>query len=231
MSLTPILAAANSWESLLIFVGLVLISAISNWLKKKRAGQGEADWPAEENTLPIPRPRPPAQTPPRPTPSQPRNWEEELRRLLGEEEPAHPPPVPAPRTPPTAAPTPASTSKPVKLPPAPVVSQPLSTFEMPPMLQEISVEDSPNLELSHREMELARMDESRQSHQRAARLQGQVADQMQQANEQVSRHTHARRLSASTEAAQVVAMLRHPRTARQAFVASLVFDPPKAFEA
>ena len=222
----PLFAATNSWESLLIAVAFVLISVVANWLKKKRGGEGEAEWPAEQNTLPIPRPRPPSQAPPQPAPSQPRDWEEELRRLLGEEELAPPPPVPASRPQPSAAPmpSPASVAKPIKLSPAP------SPFEMPPLLQSISVEDSPNLELSHREMELARMEESRAAHQRAARLQGQVAEQMQQVNELVSRHTHARQVSAAAEAAQVVAMLRHPRTARHAFVASLVFGPPKAFE-
>ena len=227
----PLFAVTNSWESLLIAVVLIAISAISNWLKKKRASNDSETWPSEESTLPIPRSRPPARTSTptaSPAPAKRLDWEEELRRLLGEEEPAPPPPVPTPR--PQASTAPPPVSKPVKLPPPPVVSQTLSTIEMPPVLQSISVEDSPNLELSHREMQLARMDESRQSHQRAARVSGQVAEQMQRADEQVSRHTHARRLSASTEAAQVVALLRHPRTARHAFVASLVFGPPKAFE-
>ena len=234
MNLTPIFAAGNSWESLLVVVGLVLISAISNWLTKKRASEESETWPAEENSLPIPRPRPPAQPPiprtaPAPPPAKRLDWEDELRRLLGEDDPASPPPMPVPRPPPKTAP-PALAPKQVKLPPAPVVTRTPPPFEIPSVLQSIDVENSPNLELSHRDWELAQMEESRRAYQIGTRLPGQVAEQMRQADERVERHTAGRRPRASSDNTELLAMLRQRHTARQAFIASLVFGPPKGFE-
>jgi len=107
--------AASSFEGLLVALGIVLLSAVSNWVQRRRQSQGRKDG----NEAPRPRPLPPPSSPagrtgvssPQPhlgsapslsptgrLPARGFDWEKELRRLLeGEAEPTPPPEAAAPR--------------------------------------------------------------------------------------------------------------------------------------
>jgi hypothetical protein len=74
------------------------------------------------------------------------------------------------------------------------------------------------------------MAEARQDSQKASQLSAQVAERMHQVDENVAHHLRKSRTTVSSQTAELVRVLRQPRTARQAFVTSLVFGPPKALD-
>jgi hypothetical protein len=219
-----IIAVGTSWESLLVFLGLILVSAISNWLKQKRQGNQTDSWPEQTESPKRPQARrpsatmPPGPAAPRPQPKRP-SWEDELRRLLGEEQEQPPPP---PRPP----------FRPVIqiLPPPKPATPPATPPQIPKSLDRTSSQESPNLELSTRKLELARMAESKQAYQTGQQLPQQVAGLLQEVDVEVARHPRAIRRAVPREAARALHMLRDPSSARQAFIVSLVFGPPKALE-
>jgi hypothetical protein len=128
--------AASSVESLLVILGIILLSSISNWLQRRRQSQGGGDGPTE--TAPTPRPVPkrrpesqpaarpappggasvPSSGPTAPKPERRIDWEEELRRLLeGDLAPTPPPPRPPPPAPVTVqAPRPVAAPPPLRSP-------------------------------------------------------------------------------------------------------------------
>ena len=218
-----LLAVGNSWESLLVFAAFILLSSIANWLKRRRGGKETDAWPAETDVPAPRRPIQPTTTRPPPAPAVPQpakrfDWEQELRRLLGEEEPPKPQPAAPPPLPPVVARTPK---------PAPA---PSSFPRIPSVLEKIDVEKTPNLEQATRVFPLTRMAESQQDFQKASQMSAQVAERMHQVDEHVAHHAIRHRTTVSSQTAELVRVLRQPRTARQAFAASLVFGPPKALD-
>ncbi len=214
-------------EKLLIILAFVLLPALSNWLKK-RSEQSQRDKLPDSGNVSSP-PRRPPQTSgpppaaPRPRPAKAFDWEEELRRLLEGEAappippPSRPPPIIIEKLPPEPAPVPAMERReapvapPVRFPsplpkPAAPVAQPV---EMPARLAQLAEADRV-------------YEEARQLPERVAELLHQVAEPG--AKPAV---TQAAELS---DAAVGVRLLRNPHTVRQAFVASLVFGPPKSLE-
>src|SRR5678815_301962 len=99
-----VFALGTSWESLLVVLGFILLSALSNWIKQRRQGAEPDPWttrdarsgPSSQQDKPAPPHIPRASTP------APKHvgWEEELRRLLEGDELEQTPPPPLPTPPP-----------------------------------------------------------------------------------------------------------------------------------
>ena len=243
---------AASLESLLVFAVIILLSALSNWLKQRKEQESRRK---QGKPTPVQARGHPTQPAPVnhevPPPARPTDWQEELRRLLaGETEappapppalppavPSTPPPVPARETTPASRPSPAPpvlapapflrrTSLPVPSSvEAPVLIPPGS--HLPPEAEELDAEPAPTFVL-------APLQTSAAAYGRASQLDDETAAHMQDVvrrteqampADQATRHT-----ALPAETALVLAQLRHPRTARQAVLASMILGPPKALE-
>lgn len=187
-------------ESILTLLVVALLAGLSNWLQRRAQSRHEA--PPEPHELPpVPGRRPPARPPAPPSPTMESTLERELRRLLGEEPPPPPrQPPPAPAPPPIQVHTP-----PPIIPPAP------------------PVRTSPTL--------VSRQDTAPSL--RPARAATRVRDVIQNAEQLRRRYEASSAIARKTErspASIVASLTRNPAAARQAFVASVVFNPPKALE-
>ena len=196
MSLTPIIAA-GLFDSPWVIIALVIASGIANWLSKRRAEKNGELPPSDQETS-----APPSAAPP--------DWEERLRRMLGEDVPtATPPPTAAP--PPIIRPTEPPRSAPPLLRPARQAAPPAPPRRPPPVeIVPVIVPQSVN-EASAEIEETGRRYELQEAAAKAALLRQAM--------------TRAPRRTTGLKAA-----LRQPQAARQAFVASLVFGPPKGLE-
>lgn len=198
---------AESWESLIAFVVILLLSGLGNWLRQRKAPPPES-WTEEEET---PSPRPGRSRPEfeesRPTPPA-FDLERELRRMLGEEPPAPPPP------PPVIVAAPMETRPPLR-PPAPTL-----------VAEDLEPRPAPGFEL-------AALTEAQAAYQRASTIDANAQALLEAAKARAAQHrvgpiSHPRGGHAP-EVAAVLAALRSPRTARQAILASIILGPPKAF--
>lgn len=208
------LFAANLFDGPWLLALIVIVSALANWLSKRRQ-EKEAD----EHT----------ETEPPPLPNQPKgefDLEEAMRRLLGEETPPRqpvPPPI-IPRTAPDRPPAEADWQDAEDFQPEPAWREEVqerraeareTTVQLPPLIRSTPVVParadvpirSPGVEQARAAHRLATLTEA------GARPATVV-------------HGGARRLRAGARAAY----WRNPRNAREAFVASLVFGPPKGLE-
>lgn len=222
-------------DSLLITLVVVAIAALSNWLQHRAQAREEA--PPEPGPQPPRdrRPQPPVPAPPRsrqPVPPQttaprperePRrpetDWEEVVRRFLGGESPAPPPvqprtprPEPKPIAPPVQAPLPPIQPRPLVVvpPPTAAYSAPSTPVPAPPSTYDAAYSKAQHLHetVSKRLREVHAHPEHRVH--RAPAPTGR-------------RHT--------IPEISLIHRIRHdPAAARGAFVASLVFGPPKGLE-
>lgn len=220
----PILA--ESWESLIAFVVIMAISGIASWLKQRKGGPPQP-WGDEEegDTPPLRRTGPP------PQPAEPEpvfDLERELRRMLGQEPEAQPPPPPV-----------AQPDTPAPVPPLVVVSPASSRSGMPPRPgsgppvlgprsdRDLDALDAPTFEL-------APMTESAAARARAGAVDDAALARIEAARQRTEHalgtaaRPDARRMS--PEVAALLASLRQPATARQAVLAAVVLGPPKALE-
>ncbi len=211
-------AASNSWVTLVVFLGFILLSALSNYLKRKQAEKSAPPIPDDSSS-----PRRTNQPPPRKA-----TWEEEIQKLLAGEttEESVPPvlaeiprPVPTPAAPP---PLPAHLAR-NRIPRA---SMPVPAPAAP---------DNEELEEFSEDIHarLARLNESAAAYTRASHLTERVTERMRTVDA-TTEHArpdapvaHVRR---SPEIASAVGLLRKSDSARQAMIASVVFGQPKAFE-
>jgi hypothetical protein len=195
VSITPIIAA-GLFDSPWVIIAIVVASGIANWLSKRRA--------AKNGELP-----PSDQQPSAPPSAAPPDWEERLRRMLGEDVPtATPPPTVAP--PPIIRPSAPTSSAPPLLRPA---RQPMSSAppRRPPPVEVVPLIVPHTVKEASAEIgETVRRYELQEAAARAA-LQQSIA-------------------RAPRRAPGLKASLRQPQAARQGFVASLVFGPPKGLE-
>ncbi len=197
------LFAAGLFDSPWIVAALIIGSALANWLAKRRQ-EKQARHQSEGDE-----PSPPASTPPGEF-----NLEETLRRLMGEEPP---PQAPTPPVIPRAARG--------ELPPARTWSEeePLPPEPAPPPAR-------PAAPLSRPAITLAQVSVTRRE---ASEPEEQAARRFEQLNEQgrhparVVSHTRQR---PSRSGPRGASRWRDARSVRRAFVASLVFAPPKSFE-
>ncbi len=211
----------------------MIVSAISEWLKK-RAGQN--DEIPQIDPFPKPNtPRPNAPRPPAPVSSQ--------RQPPPPSRQSQPPPLSSPRPAGKTAPTPpldwraevrrlkeemarraqaGNEGPPVKTqrgpspPPAPA---PAATLKNP--LQTAA----PG--------RLAKLSESAAAHERASSLAGEVGQRLAAVDQMTEQHragSPRSRHTASAELQQAVALARRPQGARQAMALSIIFGKPKALE-
>ena len=214
----------NFW----ILLALVIGSAIWEWLKKKgqteqtRSGHGEPESPHSTSAPHRPATAPPAASP-HPATSE---WEKELRRLLGGEPPvAKPPPIARPPVRPVILHEPGPSRS-----PRPVVAAAPVARTVPPRLAESRIAEAERSVV----VQLPALEESTTAYQRASHLHEGVAERLKRVEEITEHHLGKvpalLRPNLSAETAQTISLVRHPRTARQAMIASLIFGPPRALE-
>jgi hypothetical protein len=211
-------AAIDTVIGLLVFFA---IAAVSSWLKKRQRGDHETG---------------PAPPPPRRPGSKPAGWEEELRRLLEGDEPTSPPPMP-PRPPPVpTVPAPKRVFTPPKaVTPAEEMERGLAV-ELPTLTQSAqSYQRASQLEQQVEQFmqRRAALSTSAAAFERASQLDVKVSEHLRQVVEQTptpARVPGRRLWVRSPDAAQAVALLRHPPSLRSALLASVILGPPKALE-
>lgn len=190
---------------------LVILSGLSSWLKK-RGSPEEGDVWTPEAPPPLARSdRSPLETKgvPRPVPSS--NWEDELRRLLGESQPPSPPPGP-----------------PVIVPEKPAhtteanIPRPGSASPARSILATEDTEEPSGLPLD--------LVEARKAHEHALQKQEEVLKRLKLAGSPVVVLPATHRPAVPDDLQNLLAGLRGHSQVRQAFAASIVFGPPKAFE-
>ncbi len=198
------LFAAGLFDSPWVIAALVIGSALANWLAKRRQ-EKQARNQSEDESPPPASSAPPGEF----------NLEETLRRLMGEEPPA-PSPAPPPLIPRAAR---------RDLPP---VQTPTEIKPLPPeWMRQPARSASPVLQPP-----IALATAGMLAHE--ARLEdAQAVQRFEQLNEQ-GRHpakvvTHTRQRPVRS-GARGTSRWRDVRSVRRAFVASLVFAPPKSFE-
>lgn len=243
---------AASWESLLVMVAVMVISAASNWVKKRQE-QAEAEKhrldgpPLKPTPLPNRTPRPPG-APPRPAPMT--DWETELRRLLDGNSPTEGPTPPPRTTPQPTAPVldPAPTVVVVRPSPirpvvisrgapaqeAPVASGTLEeSVAIPPHNSPVRFPSArPSLENAPApDFQLASMAESQSAINRGLAVDNMAAARLATAvslTEQAKPMTLLRRETVSPALKAMADQLSRRDDVRRAFLASIVLGPPKA---
>ena len=212
-------------KNLIQFLVVILFfagGAIVNWIKRRNQSEEPPDTNSEREIPPPPRPtRQPTQPAPPPAASRPParkiNWEEELRRMLGEPETAPPPLPPAPAR---------RETRPAPAPPPVIILPPLQT-PRPAPIRPMAVEQERGLPV-----QFAGLTDSAQSYARASQLDAQVADHLRQISQQVQHHAVRPKADvASLGVAQTLALLRNRQTLRSVIMASVILGPPKALEA
>lgn len=213
----PLLAA--SFESLIIFVVILLLSAVANWVKTRK-GLGEASWEEDETQPPPagPRQRPPAGGTPPSRPKPVFDLEGELRRLFGEEpEPRPAPPPVLPR--PVVEPQPSEVFVPVVLAPAPAPASPSRGRTAVEAASATAGESARLASVASSYLKSGTAGRAAMDRAEAARLASQF--------ESRAGSVRDRRRAGSPEVASVLALLERPATARQAILASVILGPPK----
>lgn len=214
------------FESLITALIFLVVGAIVTWFQKKNQEKQEREnpkppMPARPNT-----PRPTIS--PRPAAPRPSSWEDELRRLLGDETAAPPPPVrptppvvkaPTPVIIPTVRPTPIPAPRPIPVVPVPV-AQPAPTLAT--LTGAAQVEQSVK--------DLGAMQESRRAYERASQLDVTMANRIATTPGKPVQTTSVVHRVVPPEVTQVVSLFKSARTARQAVIASIILGPPRALE-
>ena len=194
----------------LFVIVAIIASFVWSAYQKRRA--------EEESSEPLLPPKPKGSGPPsrpgpqRPAqqsrPTEPRSWEEELRRVLQGESPTAPPPVVIVREP-APAPPPLPRARPA---PAPRIA------EANPMDVGLPVA-------------MPSLTQSAAAHHRATHLDEAVAERMRKVGERLATHKVA--LGQKTSAVEIrraLALLKDRHSQRAAIIASLILGPPKALE-
>ena len=198
----------------LITIAIIVAAVIWHAIQRRKEEGGDATpWlPPMRKGDQAERDRPAPPSLPQPPTEPPRSWEEELRRLLGDE-PAQPPPPPvivyqqpAPVPPPLPVPT-RSRSRP---PPATMsLEEDSMAVGLPVLMPSLS--------------------QSAEALRRASQLEAAVAQRLRKVDEQLVSHGRVVQLfQAPPEIRQAIALLRNRSSQRAAIVASVVLGPPKA---
>lgn len=210
-------AAANLLENPLVLVLILLLGALFQWLMKRRQRNQADKQPDGEELAPSPRAQDRSQ--------RQFDLQEALRELMGGEPAPRPPPPPfVPRVSRDAQPSQVWSNDEQIQREQTWRDEPQETYEAarPPTIQ-TAPPPRPHPALTRAEATRLEAGERRE----------QAARRFEQLSEQ-GRHPatvlSAARGRRSRTGARAVALVRDSRTVRQAFVASLVFGPPKAFE-
>lgn len=169
-----------------MFIVIVLVSAVVNWLSKRREEKAAQEGNGGEDKTPA---------------SVPADWEERLRRMLGEELPSPTPGLP---------PKPEPPAPPLRRPAAPPIIRPTAPAMRPPPVEIVPVALSSDADV-------------------AVGGVGETIRRFEKMDAAVM--TPVRPIGAMGSRRSGLAVnLRQPQAARQAFMASLVFGPPKGLE-
>jgi hypothetical protein len=185
----PIPIIFAGWlDGQVMFILIVLAGAFINWLSKRREAQSEKNPPPENGKADT------------------ADWEEKLRRLLGEEL------VPPPVRPPSP-----------QRPPPPIVRVPGTGPAVPPRIKQVAPPAS-----SSRLPGPALRTWGEDGESLTSTMTGGVRDfePQEAARRELLRTRHARRPAVTVFGGS----LRESRTAREAFVASVIFSAPKGLE-
>jgi len=211
------LIAASLVDNPWVLVVVVLVGALSQWLMKRRQENQAENQPSGDDRVP------PSKTPERL--QRPLDLHEVLRQLLGGEAPPRAPqPPPIPPVMRDAQPAEVWPDEEQFQPEEAWMEEAQETHEAarPPAIQ-TAPPSRPHPALAGANANRIR---NREPNEEAVR-------RFEQLNEQ-GRHPATAvgivRKRRSREGTRAIGLLRDPRTVRQAFVASLVFGPPKAFE-
>jgi hypothetical protein len=200
--------AASLFDSPWVILVIVIVGALSNWLMKRRQGNQQRNVPPEGDEL-LPPPAEPQERSPREL-----DLQEVLRQILGGEpppRPTQPPPIPSVRR--DAKPTEVWSDE--------------EQFQRQQTLMDEAEEPSespqprPTLPRAH-----ATGVEPGQRPEQIARH----AEPFMESGRHPATVVSTGRPHRSHGGTRAIALVRDPRTLRQAFVASLVFGPPKALE-
>ena len=212
------LFAASLFDNPWVLVVIVLGGALSQWLMKRRQRNEAENRP--DGDEPLPSPGKPQERSPREL-----DLQEALRALLGGEPPPRapqPPPIPPVMRDAQAA---EDWSDEEQFQPEQAwMDETQETYEAarPPAIQ-TAPPSRPHIALARASAMAIKTSEQNEE----------AVRRFEQLNEQ-GRHpatvVNTRRGRRSRTGARAVALVRDARTVRQAFVASLVFGPPKAFE-
>lgn len=209
-------------EQLIIFLLFVVGSIISSIIQhKKKQAEEQQQRELEQSTRREPGQQPRPVKPQAKWPQTAADWQEQLRRMLEGES--------------TQSPTP-PVIKPVLLPPvagreqkpAPKPTQ-RGRQTQPPLKQEVILPR----EKAEGDIEFASPLKTSSAHyERAARLHESVEQRLRAVAEQTSTHKPATPMQSRYRPhSQFVQRLRHnPRAIREAFIASIIFGPPKSME-
>jgi hypothetical protein len=205
-------------EQLVIFLLFVVASIVSGIIqKKKKAAEEAAQRELEQSVGPRPAQTPASQSTTQPPvtrwPRTVQDWQEQLRKMVEE----NAPPVIKPVT------------KPVVIKPV-IVSQQRSSKPAPtsPIVAKIL----PPIEKSEGDLEFkSPLRESASAYERASSLQAKVEQRFRAVDQQTSTHRPTPVTRSTRHTHQFIRNLRkRPSALREAFVASLIFSPPKAME-
>src|SRR5688572_3200449 len=207
-------------EQLVIFLLFVVASIVSGIIQKKKKADEEAArreleqsvGPRSAQTSPS---QPTTQPPVTRWPRSAQEWQEQLRKMVEE----NAPPVIKPVSKPTA--------KPVVIKPV-VVSQQRPAPQARPIVAKIL----PPIEKSEGDLEFkSPLRESASAYERASSLQTKVEERFRAIDKQTSTHRPTPASRPTRPANQIIRKLRkRPSALREAFVASLIFSPPKSLE-
>ena len=207
-------------ESLIIFILIAAGSAFVNWLKRR----GETDWTDVEQLPQQPRPKrtvPPPSGHPHAEPPQPKviDWEAELRRMLQGDQgtiPAPPPPPPIIKT----VPQPVYEAP---APPRPRFQPPVFERKPAPVLSGTLPEEGPETPVTLNRANIV--------YERASHLDETVTSHLDHiTKERVGTPHISIQRGRGEDAQKIVTLLRNPKTARQALLASFILSPPKSLE-
>lgn len=205
-----------STESLLATLVVVIITAISSWMQKRAQDREAATRNLRRGPQPPPRirdQRSDANRPSRPVPhpAKETDWSAELRRLLDGDFNPHPLP--------------------------PVLPEPVRTAEARTIIQARPTpvpRPAPPTHETTKELESARLVEASTAYKKAQHLQEDASSRLEKVVEQAKLRTvkeaSAHHVLPSREISSALSLVRSPETTRQAFIASLIFGPPKALE-
>jgi hypothetical protein len=197
-----------------------LVSALRDSTKKKEQKPPDASSGSPQNPPPVVQPGPTRSTTPQ---RKAVSWEDELRRLLGDEAPVKPAPAKPPTITPriiTPTPPPIPVSRPAKPPPMVVRSNVSDVVPLPvPSIERISTG------------EMGKLDESRRAYERASNLDELAAARIKKApGQHVGTTSVVFHTSTLPEVAQAISLVKNARTVRTALIASIILGPPKALE-
>ena len=222
-------------EGFLIFLVIAGISAVAEWLKKKRQRDQAGDSSEVEWSVPPPRPSELSSVTTSADGKPLSQWEEEIRRMLNGLDPQVPPPLPPPPPPIVRqAPPPVYQSRPVVV----AVEEGESEEPVPTYLSSMERPDSAyrraaGLEqvVDGRMARTASLGNATEALNRAGSIDARIRARLSEASN-LLHHAPTGRVARhrSEDAEKLVATFRNPATARQALIASFVLSPPKALE-